>query len=300
MNRNISLIKAPSILGLRPTGVERMPDTLEPLLGKRINFVGRDIISPLEYCEERDKDTGIKNTSKIRQYSSKLSYRIQQEMIKGNFPLVLGGDCSITLGIALGLKKFGRYGFISLDGHADFYRPLESPTGECADIVFGLITGSGPKVLTDIDGKCPYIREEDAVLFGYRDIKETIKNRSRDVRDSRINCFSFSIMKTSSELERMTDSAIEYLTARKDENQLNGFWLHLDADVLRSEDMPAVDYKVKGGLDYVGLEYILSRLLKRKECVGMDVTIFNPNKDKDGKIAKKFSEVICDGLVGKV
>jgi len=34
------------------------------------------------------------------------------------------------------------------------------------------------------------------------------------------------------------------------ENNLDGFWLHLDVDVLNDDIMPAVDSREKGGLFY--------------------------------------------------
>jgi arginase len=32
-----------------------------------------------------------------------------------------------------------------------------------------IVSGRGPDILTNIDGLKPYVRDEDIVLFGYRD-----------------------------------------------------------------------------------------------------------------------------------
>jgi arginase len=39
--------------------------------------------------------------------------------------------------------------------------------------------------------------------------------------------------------------------------ELDGFWIHLDADVLDDEVMPAVDYRLDGGLSFSDLSELL-------------------------------------------
>lgn len=65
---------------------------------------------------------------------------------------MLGGDCSILLGNLLALRHRGRYGLFFIDGHADFYQPEASLTGEVADMDLAIASGRGPDVLTNIDG----------------------------------------------------------------------------------------------------------------------------------------------------
>jgi arginase len=83
------------------------------------------------------------------------------------------------------------------------------------------------------------------------------------------------------------------------ENEVEGFWIHLDADVLDDTVMPAVDYRLDDGLSYSDLTEVLNVLLATKRAVGMTITIFNPRLDPDGSIANKFVSSIVDGLLGK-
>jgi arginase len=55
-----------------------------------------------------------------------------------------------------------------------------------------------------------------------------------------------------------------------------GFWVHFDADVLDDAIMPAVDYRLPGGLTWAEIEHVLSAALAHPTAVGMEVTIFNP------------------------
>lgn len=71
---------------------------------------------------------------------------------RGEFPVVLGGDCSILLGGLLALNRRGHYGLLFMDGHADFYNPEANPNGEAASMDLFFVAGRGPAVLTNIEG----------------------------------------------------------------------------------------------------------------------------------------------------
>ena len=165
-----TIIDAPSILGLRPTGVQHLPEALKAagLMSElRAEYGGR--VSPLSYSSERDKSTLLLNPDSISEFSLRLADAITLVLNKKRFPLVLGGDCSILIGSLLALRRLGTYGLFFIDGHADFYQPQASLTGEVADIV----SGRGPNVLTNIDGLKPLVQDNDIIVFGYRDAEQS-------------------------------------------------------------------------------------------------------------------------------
>jgi arginase len=61
--------------------------------------------------------------------------------------------------------------------------------------------------------------------------------------------------------------------------------------------MPAVDYRLDGGLSLPELSELLKIITAPGRAIGMDITIFNPNLDFDGSIARKFVTSIVEGLV---
>jgi arginase len=75
---------------------------------------------------------------------------------------------------------------------------------------------------------------------------------------------------------------------------VDGYWLHLDVDILDPEFMPAVDSPDPGGLDPVQLRAVLRELAPG--AIGADVTVFDPDLDPDGRYADLLTEVIVDGL----
>jgi len=287
------VIDAPSVLGLKPTGVERLPDALKAagLLARLdAEYAGR--IEPLPYDMRRDPGTLILNPDALKAYSLLLAEAVADVMHQGKFPLVLGGDCSIIIGIMLALRRAGRYGLVFIDGHADFYQPEAEPNGEVASMDLAIVSGRGPEVLTDIDGLKPLVPDENIVAFGFRDVEEQKKYGSQDIRETAIHVFNFEEVREQG-VVTATKQAVEILL----QNNIEGFWIHLDVDVLDDTIMPAVDYRLSGGLKWDELSAILRILMATGRAVGMNVGIFNPILDEDGSIARGLVSCLVAGLL---
>ncbi|MGH9954408.1 MAG: arginase family protein [Nitrososphaera sp.] len=289
-----TIIDAPSILGLRPTGVQHLPEALKAagLMSElRAEYGGR--VSPLSYSSERDKSTLLLNPDSISEFSLRLADAITLVLHKKRFPLVLGGDCSILIGSLLALRRLGPYGLFFIDGHADFYQPQASPTGEVADMDLAIVSGRGPNVLTNIEGLKPLVQDNDIIVFGYRDAEQSAGYGSQDVRDTNMHAFDLPNVRKFSTITAAASHAVDILT----NNELEGFWIHLDADVLDDLIMPAVDYRLAGGgLSFTELSELLKALLSSGRAVGMNITIFNPQLDLDGSIARGFVSSLVQGL----
>ncbi|MDW0150285.1 MAG: arginase family protein [Nitrososphaeraceae archaeon] len=293
MPSQFTIIDAPSILGLRPTGVEYLPEALKAAgLMDRLNadYAGR--VSPLPYNSERDKLTLLLNPDSIKTFSVQLADRVSSVIRSMRYPIVLGGDCSIVIGNLLALRRLGRYGLFFIDGHADFYQPEASLTGEVADMDLAIVSGRGPDILTNINNFKPLVRDQDIILFGYRDREQAASFGSQDVLNTDINSFDLTNVK---ELG-ITTAASLAVKKLLQQDELLGFWIHIDADVLDDSIMPAVDYRLNGGLSFCELSELLKIIVASGRSVGMDVTIFNPNFDSDGSIAHRFVSSLLEGL----
>ncbi len=155
-----------------------------------------------------------------------------------------------------------------------------------------IVSGRGPDILTNIDGLNPYVIDEDIVLFGYRDAEQSSIYGSQDVRNTSMHAFDLSYVK---KLGIITASSLAIKSLLK--NELDGFWIHLDADVLDDEVMPAVDYRLVDGLSFSDVSELLRVLISTRRAVGMTITIFNPHLDIDGSIANEFVLSIVSGLL---
>jgi arginase len=186
-----AIIEAPSVLGLFPKGVETLPDALLGNdLEERLKARRAGLVEPPHYDHRRDPETQLLNPGGIADYSVALADVVGHAIDEGEFPIVLGGDCSIVLGCLLALRRRGRYGLLFLDGHADFYQPEAEPNGEAASMELALATGRGPAVVTDLEGRRPR-RDEDVVAIGRRDAEVAEAHGSQRIEDTAIRVIDF-------------------------------------------------------------------------------------------------------------
>ena len=92
VRKEFAVIDAPSILGLRPTGVELLPDALKTAgLMEKLNaeYIGK-IIPYTTYSYERDKKTRMLNPESIKYYSLRLA-EVSKYCAEINFLLSLEG-----------------------------------------------------------------------------------------------------------------------------------------------------------------------------------------------------------------
>ena len=80
----------------------------------------------------RDRDTGVVGAAEVRRASRGIAPRVREVLDARERPLVLGGDCTLLLGVFQALPRGSGLWFV--DGHADFFDGDSSPTGEAADM----------------------------------------------------------------------------------------------------------------------------------------------------------------------
>lgn len=291
MTRAVSIVEAPSILGLGPTGVEDLPRALRQAgLHSRLGIQDCVTVSALPYDDRRDPVTGMLNTGGLADYTWRLADAVGAELDAGHCPLVLGGDCSILLGNLLALARRGRYGLIFMDGHADFYQPEANVNGQAASSELAFATGRGPVALTRFDGHCPLVPDEHVVALGMRDSAEAAEYGSQPL-PSTLRVRDLTALRRMG-IEQAMNESLDYLGGQS----LDGIWIHMDCDVLDDAVMPAVDYRLPGGLSWAEAVSALKITLGTGTVAGVDVTIFNPSLDPNGSIARALVESLIQAF----
>ncbi|MFJ7068055.1 arginase family protein [Streptomyces sp. NPDC101115] len=299
--RNIVVVDAPSNLGLRPPSPGTVPGCCKLAGALRENgivrrlgaFEGGVVVPPRYDRGDWQEGDGVFNAAALAAYTVRLADRVQRHVAAGDFTLVLGGDCSIQLGAALALRRLGRYGLVSVDASPDFRNPDNSERiGAAGGEELALATGRGQDDLTDLEGLRPYLRDEDVRVLGtrdgYRDDPELVQLRELKVP-----------VVTVGELRERGPAELGSVTAVSLETPaLDGFWVHLDADVLDPEVMPAVDSPDPGGLLPDEVTALLRPLVRSPRCVGLNVTIYDPDLDPDGTAGALLTDLVVAALTG--
>lgn len=286
-----AMIEAPSTLGLATDGVERLPEQLLNLgLAERIGArrAGRLAVPPKDPVP--DPETGTLNAGAIAAWSPKLADAVEAVLDAGEFPVVLGGDCTIVLGSMLAFRRRGRYGLFFIDGHADFFQPEAEPNGEGASMDLAFVSGCGPPLLADIEGRGPLVRPEDAVAFAFRDHRDQEEYGSQPLPE-RLKVLDLPAVRAMG-IEAAAREAVDHLTRA----ELDGFFIHLDADCLDDAIMPAVDFRVPGGLSWDELATALRAALASGKAVGLEITIYNPGLDEDGSAGRGLADLLAATL----
>ncbi|MEU9508326.1 arginase family protein [Micromonospora sp. NPDC048170] len=299
MMRRIAVLDAPSNLGLRPPtstsvpGCGKAPGALRDQgLLARLRARDAGCLTPPRYDpgDWRPGD-GVCHAREIADYSVALAERIGSIIDRSEFPLVLGGDCSILLGSALAMHRLGeavggRIGLVFVDGHSDFRHPGNaSYVGAAAGEDLALVTGRGQADLAAIEGRRPYFRDIDVVVLGIR---------AQD--EYRLDLQAAGITTRPVPALRAEGAARTAQWAHEQLADCAGYWVHIDVDVLDPAVMPAVDAPDPGGIAFAELEILLAGLVDTPHCLGVELTVFDPDYDPDGAYAAEIVNTVVAGL----
>jgi arginase len=232
----------------------------------------------------RDPDTGVIGAADVRRASAAIAFGVRSELEAGRCPLVVGGDCTLLLGVFQALPRGTGLWFV--DGHADFYDGESSPTGEAADMELSILTGHGPRGLLEPrepDG--PLLDPAAVVLLGHRPAELGPDVARENARlDPAIHAL------TAPEVRQRGAAGVGAgVAARLAERPA---WLHLDLDVLDEGALPAVSYPQPLGLDWEELVALARPLAAAPNLVGVSVADFNPERDPDGAYAERVVDAL--------
>jgi arginase len=246
---------------------------------------------------ERDEHTGVlalpETLLAARTLARALGTAIRD--MPGRRPLVVGGDCSMLLGILPAIRQEVGVpiGLWFLDGHPDYLDGEASDTGETADMVLALLTGNGAGALVTLGGTPPMVEVSDVVLLGHRTTDLDAGSAEE-------------LSRLPAELRRIDAATVVADPAgagTRAEAWLagvgHGVWLHVDVDVLDSHSMPAVTYPQPNGLDWDQLTAAMTPLARSPRLLGLSVADFRPDLDPTGEFATRIVDVLDRTLHGE-
>ncbi len=294
--RRYAILEAPSALGHVPEhlGVERAPGVVLAAGladGLAARHAGR--VDAAGYSAARDPATQVMNPEPLNRYSRALADAVGAVLDEGEFPVVLGGDCSIVLGAMLALRRRGRYGLLYVDGDADFYQPEASPlrgAASASDLAFA--TGRGPDVVADIEGRRALVRDEDVCVFACRDAGDRERRGCQPLPEAMLLIDRDQVRRHGP--GDAARRAADYLM--RDGGPADGFWIHLDADVFDESIMQSVDDPRPGGLAWDDAVEVLRAAIGSGHAAGLQVAIYNPDIDTDGSNGRGLATTIRAAL----
>jgi arginase len=288
-----AVLGAPSAIGLRPYddgGVRRLhltPGVLrEHGVVERLGAVDLgDVLPPARYADLVKPAGRGRNEADVVDFSAALARSVEETAAAERFLVLLGGDCSIMLGALLGLRRArgGAVGVAYVDAHADFATLEESPSGSACSMNLALAVGRSATPLARLDPDAPLLAPAHAVQIGARDAGQPYGYDA-------LARWAIPSFTSEALLREGPEAAAEQALARLAAVP-GGFWIHVDADVLDPDLMPAVDTPEPDGLDYEQLAALLAPLVRHPHALGLQLTIYDPTLDA-GAAAPRLVELL--------
>lgn len=286
----IALIGVPSSAGARRSGQEDGPAALRVAgLVERLRESGLDVVDlgdlpRVAFRSDEDRPR-CQNLPLVIEVARRVADRVEQAAADGRFPLVLGGDCSLSLGVVAGLLRHHEgLGLVYFDGDVDLNTPETTPSGALDGMVLAHLLGRGVPELAAIGPRSPMLSEDEIVLFGYDVGTGWIDPPELEALDeSRMATLPVEVVRA--DPTGAASAAVTRLSGRSP-----GFLVHFDIDVT---NLPAVDVLHPRGLEPEAAFAALERLVATPRCAGLVVTELNAERDPEGVHAVS----IVDGLV---
>jgi len=233
---------------------------------------------------KKDMAEGVaKNLTHFRNATS-LTYA-RTKSSKQERLLILGGECSETVGVMAGLAEAygGKTGMLWLDAHGDFNVPETSPSGYIGGMCLAFACGMASGLDLGTGQAPPPLAGERLVHVG-----------SRALDPPEVAAFNSSPAKlfTAQQVKKIGAADVAEEAARHLDNRSDWIACHLDIDVLDPELIPAVNYPTPYGLTTEETSVVISKLLGTGKVRALELAAYNPSKDRGASSAKKIIELL--------
>ncbi len=290
INNNISIIGVPLDLGAGTRGVNLGPDAIRYAdVAKRLENIGYNVedcgdIPVDRFAAITEEGSNLKNLNVISKVNSMLCNKVFSVMSEGKFPIVLGGDHSIAIGTIFGVLQHKKnLGVIWFDAHGDINTPDTSPSGNIHGMPVAVLLGMGNKELTGIGGEKSFLKKENIVYIGSRDLDG---GERKAMKEQGIKVFTMHEIDDIG-IKKVMEEAIKIAGDGTD-----GIHVSFDMDGLDPSIAPGTGTKVPGGMNYREGHYALELIAKSEKLVSAEFVEVNPLLDNSNMTGKAASALI--------
>jgi arginase len=295
--KKIALIGAPSSAAAFLAGTEKAPAALRAAgLVERLQSAGYEVIdhgdcTPRLFADD-DEHKRARNLPAIVAGLNDLKLRAELAVKSGALVVVLGGDCAQVIGLLSGARRYYKHvNLLWFDRDADLNTPASTPSGRIDGMVVAHVIGKGAPELVRFFGESALVREPDVTLFGLERLDPPEQEFLSKSPMRHIDAIDIQ----SKGGAAAAQSGLAYVHADAHE-----FVLHLDTDVIAVDEFPAVNVPGSGGLSLKDVRAALTEFAKHKNLLGLTVAQYNPDKDPDGRGAKKLVDLLVEALSARL
>ena len=292
----IGVVGAPVDLGQQRRGVDMGPSAMRiARLQERLESLGHSVkdfgnISAADMATAKVGDRNARYLNDVVRQCLLIARRVADCGSQGLFPLVLGGDQSVSIGTLAGLSSGGTSrGIVWLDAHGDFNTPKTTPSGNIHGMALAAILGYGDPRLTGLGGVSPKAVEKNTVLVGCRDFD---REEAKAIARSKMTVF------TMKEIDELGMRSVMREAIRIAGTGVEQVHLSFDVDSVDPREAPGTGTQVKGGLTYREAQLAMEMLFESGHVTSAEFVEVNPILDVANQTAELVVELALS-LFGK-
>ena len=292
----VGIIGVPMDLGQRRRGVDMGPTAIRIAgLSDKLRQLNHQVYdfgnipgpdrSALKMGSEK-----LRYMDEVLRVCGQLADQVSKIVSKGYFPLVLGGDQSVSIGTLTGLASKGdKRGIVWIDAHGDFNTHETTPSGSIHGMALAAILGYGHPKLARFRRIIPKALEKNSVLIAGRSFDE---EEAKRLRRSKVTVFT---MKEVDEvgMRRVMQEGIQI--ASKGVREVH---LSFDIDALDPREAPGTGTPVSGGLTYREAQLAMEILYDSGVITSAEFVEVNPILDEANRTAELSVQLMLS-LLGK-
>jgi arginase len=290
-----TLIGVPSSAGTHGVGQEKAPMQLRRAgLVDRLVGAGLDVLDagdlPLALYRPQSPDRRRQNLDQVVAVIRRVADQVEHVADSGRLPVVLGGDCTITLGVVAGLSRHHRnLGLLYFDGDADLTTPATTRSGILDAMGVAHLLGDGDPELARLGPEFPMLHPERLLLFGFD--PQELEPGEADALDR----FGLPTWPLGTIADRPAEAAAEALASLQ--RHADPLLVHFDVDAIDSTDFPLANYPhFNVGQSFASAMTCLATFCSSPKLAGLVVTEVNPDHDADGSLLARLVDGLASAL----
>jgi arginase len=295
MTAGFSLLGVPSAAGTHGPGQERAPAALRAAgLVERLRERGATVddhgdLPVVPFATDPANPTQ-QNVGRVTEVASNVAERVGALLDGDGVPLIIGGDCTITLGVAAAYaRRHPDFGLMYLDGDIDVSTPESTTAGILDTMGMSHLLGRGVRALVDIGPRRPLMAGDHVVAFGYDERESTPAQRTW-LAGQGVDCYPANGM---TDVPDRANRAWTGLAERA-----GPILVHFDVDVIDSTDFPLANFPhFNEGLAYDDAMVALRTFCSGQAFAGLVITEINPDRDPDGTLIRRLIGDVVTALV---
>ena len=292
----LALVGVPTSAGTHGPGQEKAPGALRAAgLVRALEAAGVEVHDegdlPVAMYRAAVADPRQRDLDGVAEVAGRVAGRVAEVLGRGLTPLVLGGDCTITLGVAAGFARHADdFGLLYFDGDADLSTPATTSSGVLDSMVVAHLLGEGAPALARLGPRVPLLPADRLVLFGFDDPDDLGEAQQALLARHGPTAWPASRIRGAAGGPRAAAAAaLGDLEARA-----GTVVVHFDVDVVDTGDLPLANFPhFNQGLTLADAVACLEVFCGSGKLGGVVVTEVNPDHDPDGTQLGR----LVDGLV---